>query len=270
MRVEVERVSFHYGSAKVLNSMTLTVQEGDLLGVIGPNGAGKTTLLRCLTGVLKPSGGTVLIDGREVGTFTRKELARRMGALPQEPASDFDYTVEEVVSMGRLPWVGFLGRIGKVDVDAVEEALRITGLQVLRPRPISTLSGGERRRTFLARALAQTPRFLILDEPTVHLDISHQYEIMDTIKRLSQRMVVVCSLHDLSLASQYCTALVLMKDGRIIRAGTPEHVLEPEALTEAYGIHLDVSRIGIDGFLVVPRRSDRPLLPQGLSQPGNL
>lgn len=235
-----------------LEEVTLTVAPGEFLGLIGPNGSGKSTLLRCLTGLLAPQGGAVLIDGQPVEEWPPGELARRLGVVPQSEQTAFEFTVEQLVAMGRYPHRRRWQRETAADRRAVAEALAFTGLTSLAQRPLGSLSGGERQRVLLARALAQEPQALLLDEVTTHLDLGYQAEILALLERLNAErgLTIVAVLHDLNLAARCCRRLVLLAQGRIVAEGTPTEVLTPDNLREAYGVEVSV-RPGTDGRPVV-------------------
>ncbi|BDG59106.1 heme ABC transporter ATP-binding protein [Caldinitratiruptor microaerophilus] len=242
--IQVLGVSCAYGAHPVLAGVTLQVRRGEFAGIVGPNGSGKTTLLRAIARVLAPTAGSVLVDGRDVARLGARALAREIGAVAQDTAVPFDFTVEEIVQMGRLPHLGPLQAEGPRDRQAVERALALTRTDALRDRPVTGLSGGERQRVLLARALAQEPRILLLDEPTAHLDVGHQVEVMDLIWRLNRTagVTVLAVLHDLNLAAQYCDRLFLLSGGRLLAAGTPAEVLTETWIRTAYGAHTVIVR----------------------------
>ncbi len=219
-----------------LDGVTLSIEPGSLFGLVGPNGAGKTTLLRAVAGAVGPESGTVLVAGFIPHATPPPELARVMAALPQHPSAPGGMTVQEIVAWGRSPHLGRLRPLGEKDREAVDEALARTGTSGLADRMVAQLSGGERHRVMIARALAQSPRILLLDEPTVHLDIGHQVEIMETLRSITRRgTTAVAALHDLNLAAAYCDGLALLSRGRLISQGTPSQVLTPSLIQEAYG-----------------------------------
>lgn len=244
MLLKIENIDFYYKSTKILDRITFQVKSGEFLGIMGPNGSGKTTLLRCITNVLKPCRGTVLIDRNEVHTLTRKEIAKTMGVVPQTSTVDFAFTVFEIVLMGRTPHIDDFGRESAKDYEIVRNAMEVTNTSHLSDRIFEELSGGEHQRVIIARALAQQPQILLLDEPTIHLDIGCQLELLDLIRRLGKQeeIVVIAVFHDLNLAAQYCDSLILLDNGRIVSAGLPEHVLTPENIKKVYNIGAFVRR----------------------------
>jgi iron complex transport system ATP-binding protein len=222
-----EQVSFAYGPLEVLSTISCEVAAGEILGLLGPNGSGKSTLMRLLSGVRVPQAGRVTYDGRDLRTYRRDELARAIAVVPQETAIELPFSVLEVVLMGRSPYLGTFGFESTHDLAVAQRAMEQTGVAALATREVHALSGGERQRVILARALAQEPRVLLLDEPTAFLDIKHQVAVYDLMKQLSreQGLAVVAILHDLNLAALYCDRLMLLKSGQTFCQGTPEEVL---------------------------------------------
>lgn len=222
-----EQVSFAYGPVEVLSTISCEVAAGEILGLLGPNGSGKSTLVRLLSGVHAPRAGRVTYDARDLRTYRRDELARVIAVVPQETAIELPFSVLEVVLMGRSPYLGKFGFESAHDLAVAQRAMEQTGVAALATREVHALSGGERQRVILARALAQEPRVLLLDEPTAFLDIKHQVAVYDLIKQLGreQGLAVVAILHDLNLAALYCDRLMLLKSGQTFCQGTPEEVL---------------------------------------------
>lgn len=255
--IRANGVSYRYpgASAPAVRDVTLGVDGGRHLILIGPNGSGKSTLLRCLLGRLRPESGEVLLLGRGLGAWTPRELARVVGVVPQEEHLVFPMTVWEAVAMGRYPHLGAWRREGRADREAVERALERCDVQNLRPRRIDALSGGERQRVRIARALAQEPRILVLDEPTIHLDVRHEMEIFELVRGLVEEsaLTVVTVTHDLSLSARYADRIALLRAGALIAEGSPATVLEPGLLESAFGWPVDVSRSPHGELLVVPR-----------------
>jgi iron complex transport system ATP-binding protein len=236
-------VSAGYGGADILKQITLELVSGKLVGVIGPNGSGKTTLLRAMSRSLRPSSGQVVLDGKDIFAIHARDFARRVAVVPQETLVPFDFSVLEVVLMGRSPWLGRFDLEGPPDIEAAEEALAVTGTAYLKDRPINALSGGERQRVILARALAQRPEILLLDEPTSHLDIAYQLEMMDAVSRLcrDQGLAVMIVLHDLNLAGQYCDSVAIIAGGELQAVGSPAEVITPENIGRIYGVNVWVN-----------------------------
>jgi len=225
-----------------VHGVSLSVIEGGLVGIIGPNGSGKTTLLRLLAGLLRPSSGRVTLVGRGLHSFSRRELARRIAVVPQETRLAFDFTVQEIVLMGRFPHLGPFEMEGRDDVAIAREALRSTGTLDLADRPFATLSGGEKQRVIIAGALAQAASVMLLDEPTAALDPGYQLEIAALLRRLNaeRRVTMVVATHDLNLAAALCTDLVLMRAGRVLGAGPTRDVLTRENIRRLYDVEADV------------------------------
>src|SRR4030042_478342 len=214
MEVRIDGVSFAFsGRIKVLKEVSLAVGHGECLGIMGPNGSGKTTLLRCLTNFLRPQAGSILIDSRPLGSYSSREIARMFAVVPQISATDFPFTAYDIVMMGRIPHVDsrLKGESG-ADAEAVQKAMERTSTWEFARRPFTALSGGERQRVILARAIAQHPKALLLDEPTIYLDISGQIEIMDLLRDLNRKegLTVVAVLHDVNLAARYCDRIALL------------------------------------------------------------
>jgi iron complex transport system ATP-binding protein len=239
-----DRVSFGYGTRAVVDGVDLAIGAGEIVGLIGPNGAGKSTLVRLLAGLIRPASGVVRLAGRPLAAWTRAERARRLALVPQDPRVEFPYTVLEVVLMGRSPHLAAFALPGRRDLAVARAALARLEVADLEARRMDELSGGERQRVFLARALAQEPAVLLLDEPTTHLDLRHQTQLHDVARaRCRQAGVGVLSvLHDLNLAAAYCDRLVLLAAGRVVREGRPADVLEPDTLERAFGTRVWVGR----------------------------
>ncbi|GGI06208.1 ABC transporter ATP-binding protein [Egicoccus halophilus] len=232
--IEAAGVSFDYGDTTVLDQVGLEATAGQVVGLIGPNGSGKTTLLRTLYASLRPRTGCVAVDGDDVGALRTREVARRLAVVVQEGATDLPVTVAEMVLLGRSPHLGNFQRPGEADHRRAAAALRQVGARHLAGRVFAGLSGGEKQRVLIARAITQGADHLLLDEPTNHLDVRYQHEILQLVRQLEVCTVVV--LHDLNLAARYCDRLVLLQDGRVVAAGTPDEVLRPEVLEPVYGI----------------------------------
>jgi cobalamin transport system ATP-binding protein len=242
--MEARGLGFRYGGRAVLDDVSVAVGAGEVVGVVGPNGAGKTTLVRLLAGVVAPHAGTVLLDGTPLAGRPRRALARAVAMVPQDPRVEFPFTALEVVLMGRAPYLAGLGFARAPDVALARAALARLGLAGLEERTLDALSGGERQRVFLARALVQEPRVLLLDEPTTHLDLRHQATILAVVRARvrAKGLGAVAVLHDLNLAAMACDRLVLLAGGRVVAAGTADEVLTAERLAAAFGAAVHVAR----------------------------
>jgi iron complex transport system ATP-binding protein len=239
-----EGLRFGYDRRVVLDGVGLTLAPGEIVGLIGPNGAGKSTLVRILAGILRPAAGTVQLAGRPLGDWSRAERARRLALVPQDPRVEFPYTVLEVVLMGRSPHLPTLALPGAHDLAVARAALAALEVGELETRHMEELSGGERQRVFLARALAQEPAALLLDEPTTHLDLRHQTQLHDVARERCRRgdVGVLTVLHDLNLAAAYCDRLILLAGGLVVREGRPADVLEAAVLERAFGTRVWVGQ----------------------------
>ena len=238
MRVDLKGLEVGYGVKAVLQGVELSIPEGSLVGILGPNGSGKTTLLKTMAKLLKPLGGSVFLGGKDLSSMNNLDMARRVSVVLTEVPSMGLFTVEDVVAMGRYPHTGFLGKLSGKDREIVREAMERVRILDLSQRPFNELSDGEKQKVLLARALAQEPRVMILDEPTSHLDPKHSFEIMDILRELAGEfsVTVVASLHSLELASRFCDLLVLVGGGKLMAFGRPEEVLRKEFLKKLYGI----------------------------------
>ena len=244
MFLNINNIDFSYHSSKVLNEVTFKAESKEFIGIMGPNGSGKTTLLKCISNVLNPQVGTILLDGRDIHKLSRKEVAKNIGVVPQSSNIDFTFTVSELVLMGRNPHTERFQNETELDFKIAENAMKLTRTQHLSNRTFEELSGGERQRVIIARALAQEPKILLLDEATVHLDISSKFEILNLIKGISKEknIVVIAVFHDLNLAAQYSNKLILLDKGKIVSIGSPDEVLTPENIQKTYHIDAIVKR----------------------------
>jgi iron complex transport system ATP-binding protein len=253
VNITIKGVSFSYNSHKILDDLFLVVEDSEVLGLVGPNGSGKTTLIKCIDRILKPRG-SILLDGRELGGMSQQEIARQIGYVPQSSSTPLATTVFDTVLMGRRPHI--TGRVSDDDLKKVVEVLELLGLQDLAMRDSAQLSGGQKQKVLIARALAQEPAVLLLDEPTSNLDMKHQLEVMEIIRGLVRRKSIsaVMAIHDLNLAARFSDKLVMLRHGRVYAAGTPNSLLSRENIREVYGVEAEIMS-NSDRPYIIPLRS---------------
>jgi iron complex transport system ATP-binding protein len=247
--LQMNRVTFSYSNSAVLRDMDLCVRKGEMVGLIGPNGAGKTTLIRLISGILVAKQGEVQIDGLDTKKMKRSTIAREVAVVPQQFNMPFAYRVEEVIMLGRTPFMKPFRDSSAKDRDVIATTMDTVGIKHLEGRCFSELSGGERQKVVLAMALVQETGLLLLDEPTAHLDISHQVEILELLADMNQKghLTVIAAMHDLNLASAYFRRLVLLKDGAIIADGSPDQVLTSGTIAMAYSVPVYVDKHPVTG-----------------------
>ena len=238
MEIRTDDLHAMVGGTEILHGIDFTAGDRSLVGVIGPNGSGKSTLLKCIYRVLKPSEGAVFVDGQPLSEYRVRDSAKKIAVLAQHNFYNFEFTVQDVVLMGRAPHKRALERDSAADFKIVHEAMERVGVAPLRDRLFSTLSGGEQQRVLLARALAQQTPCLILDEPTNHLDIKYQLELLDLVRSLNR--TVIAAIHDLNIAAMYCDTIFVMQSGRIVAAGAPRDVLTRSLIRSVYEVDADV------------------------------
>ncbi len=258
--IKLKQVSFSYGDTPVLHHIDLLVQEGEMVALLGPNGSGKTTMIKLLSGVLRPTTGDIHLDGSILSRMKRRQVAQRVAVVPQQFSMPFAFTLREVVLLGRTPFLSLFSDEGEQDHRVVQQAIERVGIAALKERFFNELSGGERQKAILAMALAQEPKVLLLDEPTAHLDINHQVEILDLVKRLNreQGVTVIGAMHDLNLAALYFDRLLLLKEGRIFADGTPEKLLTVETIKEVFAASVHVTQHPLTKsphVVVIPKQS---------------
>jgi iron complex transport system ATP-binding protein len=245
-------VTARYGDIAAVRDVSFSIRGGELVGLIGPNGSGKSTLIRLMSSVLQPWQGRVEILGKPLPRYRQRELGQALAVVPQETTLSSPFSVMEVVLFGRTPHLGSFGFEGERDLAATRRAMERTNVGALASRTITELSGGERQRVILARALAQEPKILILDEPSAFLDIRHQVETYDLLRELQREgMTIVTVLHDLNLAALYCERLILLDRGHVARDGSPADVLTYPLLTQVYGVDVYVTMNDVTGTLNV-------------------
>ncbi len=249
MAVEVEGLSYAYNGAPVLHDVSFRLAPGEMAALIGPNGAGKTTLMACVNGLLRDYDGAIGVGGTEVRSMRPREIARSIGAVPQEFQIPFAYRVREIVALGRAPYLGRFGALSEADEHAVDRALAATHVEALQGREYNALSGGERQRVVIALALAQEPRILLLDEPTAHLDLAHRIELLQLVAGISHEhgVTVLAALHDIDLAAGCFPRLLVLSAGRIVADGPPRDVVNPALLQRVFGVDAQVMEDPVTG-----------------------
>jgi iron complex transport system ATP-binding protein len=246
-------LSFGYGARPVFRDVGFAVGPGELVALCGPNGAGKSTLLRLLLGLHMPSAGSVRLGGELVGRLSRRQIARRAALLPQDAPADLPLTVREAVALGRLPHLERFQTESEADLDAVARALALTDTAALADRPVTEISGGERQRVHLARALAQEAPLLLLDEPIAGLDLSHQLQALDLLRAtVDTGRGALVALHDLSLAARRCDRMLLLAEGALRADAAPAEVLTPETLARHFGVRAEVRTDSAGHSFVLP------------------
>jgi iron complex transport system ATP-binding protein len=259
--LRVDNVSFGYAARRgpgfALHDVSISIERGSLTGLLGPNGCGKTTLLSLMAGVQRPERGAVALDGTDLTRLTRRQIAQRVASVPQETHPAFDYSVIEMVLMGRHPHLGAFALEGPADIAIAQDMLASTGTAHLADRAYMTLSGGEKQRVVIAAALAQSPDVLLLDEPTASLDLGFQLEIAALLLRLNRErgVTMVLATHDLNIAASLCTQLVMMRGGRVLAHGATRDVLNAAMVRDLYGVESDVRfHVAAGHLTVVPVR----------------
>ena len=250
--ISAQGLTYEVDDKRLLDGVSLHADRGQLVGLVGPNGAGKTTLLRALSGILRCQDGVVRIDGVDVDHLSSREVAAGVALVPQIAPYTHGFNVIELVLMGRYPHLGRFQIEGREDNRIARDAMRLTETEQFADRTLDTLSGGERQRVFIARALTQQPRVLLLDEPTTNLDVLHQLKVLDVVRRLvDDGLTAIAAIHDLNMAARYCDRLVLLSGGRVLAEGSSEQVLSPATMESAFGVRAAVYRDPVTGSLAV-------------------
>lgn len=266
--LNINGVECRYGSIKILEDISLSLKAGDFVGILGPNGSGKTTLLKSVSRTLKPSKGAILLNEKDVYTLKNIEVAKQMAVVPQDNAVSFSFTALEVVLMGRNPHMERFQMETEKDMAIARRVMNLTNTWQLASRPVNELSGGERQRVIIARALAQEPKVLLLDEPLTYLDIINQLEIMDLIKSLcmSEGLIVMAVVHDLNLAARYCNHALLLKSGKVFAAGPIDKVLTSENIKNVFKVEAMVKKNAVtDSLYIIPLSAPKTSLSKNCS-----
>lgn len=248
--LEIVELQFGYEQNLILKGVNFSLQEAKLTVILGPNGSGKTTLVKLMSKMMAPDAGHIYLNLSDLSKMPQKELSRSMAVVPQNTAVEFDFTVREIVAMGRYPHLKRFEQESPTDWHIVDEAMAATDVLQFKDRPINALSGGEIQRVIIARALAQKPKILVLDEPISHLDIQHQIELLKLVKHLAQQqnITVVMILHDLNFAMAFADHVIVMHDGKIAAEGSPEEVLSPDLIKTVYGVETCLIKNPITGM----------------------
>lgn len=260
MGIKVEDLYVNYGNKEVIKGVNFQIEDGYVVTIIGPNGSGKSTILKAISRCLKPVKGKVYLDDENIYTINTKKVAQKLAILPQVKNVSSDVVVEELVSYGRYPHLGFGKKLKKEDLEIVDWAIEKTGLKDLRKRFVSTLSGGERQRAWIAMSLAQKPKILLLDEPTTFLDISYQLEVLELIKELNEtlNLTVVMVLHDLNQAARYSDEIFVINDGKLSKSGCPKDIISTSLLRDVFRIKADIYEDSINNCpYFIPKKIDK-------------
>lgn len=255
VNLRISGIDCYYGSIKALDKVAFSVKEGNFLGILGPNGSGKTTVLRAIGRTLKPRVGTVFLDDTNIYNMENREVAKKVAVVPQESIATFDFTALDIVLMGRNPYIDRFRQESRKDLAIAKRIMGLTNTWYLAERPANELSGGEKQRVIIARALTQEPRMLLLDEPTTHLDISSQLEIMDLLKQLckTEKLLIIAVFHDFNLAARYCDSIILLKKGKIVAVGESTKTLTSENVKKVFNVDTIVKRHPVTGTLhIIP------------------
>ncbi|WP_136683217.1 ABC transporter ATP-binding protein [Falsirhodobacter xinxiangensis] len=238
MRLQAKGIDVAYDGRRVIEGLDLTIPDGKVTAIIGPNGCGKSTLLKTLARLIRPTKGQVFLDGQDIHAAHTRDVARKLGLLPQSPLAPEGITVADLIARGRAPWRSILGRWSPADTAARDAALSATGLEALADRPIAALSGGQRQRAWIAMTLAQDTPILLLDEPTTYLDLPHQVDLLRLLGRLNRDSgrTVVSVLHDLGLAARFSDHVIVMSAGKVLAEGPPSEVITTQTLATAFGL----------------------------------
>ncbi|HZG87498.1 ABC transporter ATP-binding protein [Paenibacillus sp.] len=241
-RLHTESINVGYGDRLIVKDLSVRIPDRSVTTIVGPNGCGKSTLLKAMTRIVKPQSGAIVLDGKSITSENTKQLARKLAILPQTPEAASGLTVGELVSYGRHPHQQGFGRLTKRDIEVIDQALRATGTIELKSRPVDALSGGQRQRAWIAMALAQETDMIFLDEPTTYLDMAHQLEVLELLRRLNEeeRRTIIMVLHDLNQAARYSDYMIAMKDGTVVKAGRPADIMQRSVLRHVFRVDADI------------------------------
>ncbi|KNY29339.1 ABC transporter ATP-binding protein [Pseudobacteroides cellulosolvens] len=247
--ITINKLDWAFGQHKILHDINLTIYEGGIYGIIGPNGSGKTTLLKNIARCLMPEKNSIQLGDKDLTQFSNRSLAKEISYVPQNTDMEFEFSVMDMVLMGRSPYIKRLQSESSNDIEIAKSAMEMTNTWDLRDKNINMISGGERQRTVIARALAQKANIMLLDEPVSQLDLHHQLEIMDILKRLAveNKVTVVMSIHDLNIAAQFCDRLILMDKGKIFKEGIPNDIIKEDIVYSVYGVKAIVMKNPVTG-----------------------
>lgn len=256
--ISISNLCFKYNKNDILKDITLNIESGTFLSIIGPNGSGKTTLLKNMVKILNPTNGSIKLYNSDLNEFKYKDLAKKVAVVHQNSNIAFNFSVKDIVMMGRFPYLKRFESESKIDYDMVEKAMKDTGIFDLRDRSAENISGGEMQRVMIARALVQQPEIMILDEPTSSLDLKYQVGILDICKQLnkSENITVICILHDINLAARYSDKIALLKNGEIFSLDIPQNVITSENIKKVYDVNVDIKKIDNTEIpYIIPRLS---------------
>lgn len=251
--MDIKDLKFIYSKKSVLDGVTFEIKQGEILGILGLNGCGKTTLLKNLNKNLEPDSGAIMLGDDDLSELSKRSIAQQVAVVPQGNEIKFAFTVNDIVSMGRIPFLSTFSGESSEDLKIIDDAIAMTGLEEYRDRHINTMSGGERQRVIIARALAQTPEIILMDEPTLHLDINTQFEVLDLVYKLSREkgLTVVIVSHDLPMVARYCDRIIMLKDKKIFAMGKPEDILTKENIAEVFKVDGELSKDSKTGRMTV-------------------
>jgi iron complex transport system ATP-binding protein len=262
--LETRSVSLSYEDNEVIHDLSLAIRPRQITALVGPNGSGKSTLLKGLARLMRPSAGAVYLDSQEIHRLPTKQVARRLAMLPQRPEAPDGLTVRELAAFGRFPHQGFFGALTREDDEKIDHALELAGISALAFCALGELSGGQRQLAWIAMALAQDAQLLLLDEPTTFLDMSHQIEVLDVLRRLNREHghTIVMVLHDLNMAARYAAHMVVLGEGKLLAQGPPSNIMRPDLLAAAFGINATILTDPRSGAIVcIPYSPETPRTP---------